>query len=258
MSPTPTPAFNMIVPNDSSVFVGSLTGKALSTSLIGAMNDACLDKSFCLNSSYISIEYPDDANTDGINTGDLEVQIYGEFLDDVMKKNLFEVAAQLAVAAADNEKTCFNITVSTGGPRVGTRRHEHHVCNMCDRMLLEYYSGTRTDGPDGRLWIEFTFTKQDGGADMTDEVCMEAVMGIQIATAIVGLFFPALRPALNYGENIAAKGIHRACAAAADMREKSGKGSEKSPDSASEVNSSFLEATAAIGKSALEAMTSVA
>ncbi|KAI6813917.1 hypothetical protein KC340_g16302 [Hortaea werneckii] len=161
-TPPPTPYVYVKAPVDSSAYVGNLTATALSSALYSALSAACPG----------------------------------------------EESAMLANASST--EMCFNGTVTAGSkdnvlpavapgvviPYVPLAEEEILLCNMAGLMLIEYYSGNRTDGPDTRLFLSFSFQDHEGGSDMTAEICEKVMLGMDIAGTVLACI-PIIGPIIS-------------------------------------------------------------
>lgn len=194
---------------DSSAYVGNLTATALSSALYSALSVACPEEECQPNATIPGIVYP--GSHDDLKEGELVVTIHDGHLytkDEGVRHLTFTLAAMLANASST--EMCFNGTVTAGSPDnnlpavapgfvipyVPLAEEEILLCNMAGLMLIEYYSGNRTDGPDTRLFLSFSFQDHEGGSDMTAEICEKVMLGMDIAGTVLACI-PIIGPIIN-------------------------------------------------------------
>ncbi|KAI7672208.1 hypothetical protein KC318_g3014 [Hortaea werneckii] len=206
-TPPPTPYVYVKAPGDSSANVGNLTATALSSAVYSALSVACPEEECQPNATIPGIVYP--GSHDDMKEGELVVTIHDGHLytkDEGVRDLTFTLAAMLANASST--EMCFEY-----GKAIGTRDAEaaplvpppmvHPIkteevlfCNMAGLMLIEYYSGNRTDGPDTRLFLSFSFQDHEGGSDMTAEICEKAMLGMDIAGTMLACI-PIIGPIIS-------------------------------------------------------------
>ncbi|KAI7181959.1 hypothetical protein KC363_g8974 [Hortaea werneckii] len=208
-TPPPTPYVYVKAPVDSSAYVGNLTATALLSALYSALNIACPDEECQPNATIPGIVYP--GSHDSMKEGELVITIHDGHLytkDEGVQNLTFTLAAMLANASST--EMCFNGTVTAGStdnnlpavapgvviPYVPLAEEDVLLCNMAGLMLIEYYSGNRTDGPDTRLFLSFSFQDHEGGSDMTAEICEKVMLGMDIAGTLLACI-PIIGPIIN-------------------------------------------------------------
>ncbi|KAI7014852.1 hypothetical protein KC366_g6588 [Hortaea werneckii] len=208
-TPPPTPYVYVKAPVDSSAYVGNLTATALSSALYSALSVACPEEECQPNATIPGIVYP--RSHGDMKEGELVVTIHDGHLytkDDWVRNLTFTLAAMLANASST--EMCFNGTVTAGStynnlpavaggvviPYVPLGEEEILLCNMAGLMLIEYYSGNRTDGPDTRLFLSFSFQDHEGGSDMTAEICEKVMLGMDIAGTVLACI-PIIGPIIS-------------------------------------------------------------
>ncbi|KAI7261622.1 hypothetical protein KC345_g9700 [Hortaea werneckii] len=223
-TPPPTPYLYVKAPVDSSAYVGNLTATALSSALYSALSVACPEEECQPNATIPGIVYP--GSHGDMKEGELVVTIHDGHLytkDEGVRNLTFTLAAMLANASST--EMCFNGTVTAGStynnppavaggvviPYVPLAEEEILLCNMAGLMLIEYYSGNRTDGPDTRLFLSFSFQDHQGGSDITAEICEKVMLGMDIAGTVLACI-PIIGPIIN--------SVMKASKAACKMAEK--------------------------------------
>ncbi|KAI6809210.1 hypothetical protein KC332_g8631 [Hortaea werneckii] len=207
-TPPPTPYVYVKAPVDSSAYVGNLTATALSSALYSALSVACPDEECQPNATIPGIVYP--GSHGDMKEGELAVTIHDGHLytkDEGIRNLTFTLAAILANASST--EMCFDYSKAIGtrdpspAPLVPPPPMVHPVkteevllCNMAGLMLIEYYSGNRTDGPDTRLFLSFSFQNHEGGSDMTAEICEKVMLGMDIAGTLLACI-PIIGPIIN-------------------------------------------------------------
>ncbi|KAI7219615.1 hypothetical protein KC333_g2849 [Hortaea werneckii] len=208
-TPPPTPYVYVKAPVDSSAYVGNLTATALSSALYSALSVACPEEECQPNATIPGIVYP--GSHDNMKEGELVITIHDGHLytkDEGVRDLTFKLAAMLANASST--EMCFNGTVTAGSPDnnlpavapgfvipyVPLAEEEILLCNMAGLMLIEYYSGNRTDGPDTRLFLSFSFQDHEGGSDMTAEICEKVMLGMDIAGTMLACI-PIIGPIIS-------------------------------------------------------------
>ncbi|KAI7198397.1 hypothetical protein KC316_g4482 [Hortaea werneckii] len=208
-TPPPTPYVYVKAPVDSSAYVGNLTATALSSALYSALSVACPEEECQPNATIPGIVYP--GSHDNMKEGKLMITIHDGHLytkDEGVRDLTFKLAAMLANASST--EMCFNGTVTAGSPDnnlpavapgfvipyVPLAEEEILLCNMAGLMLIEYYSGNRTDGPDTRLFLSFSFQDHEGGSDMTAEICEKVMLGMDIAGTVLACI-PIIGPIIS-------------------------------------------------------------
>ncbi|KAI7492971.1 hypothetical protein KC367_g8890 [Hortaea werneckii] len=207
-TPPPTPYVYVKAPVDSSAYVGNLTATALSSALYSALSVACPDEECQPNATIPGIVYP--GSHGDMKEGELAVTIHDGHLytkDEGIRNLTFTLAAMLANASST--EMCFDYSKAIGtrdpspAPLVPPPPMVHPVkteevllCNMAGLMLIEYYSGNRTDGPDTRLFLSFGFQDHEGGSDMTAEICEKVMLGMDIAGTLLACI-PIIGPIIN-------------------------------------------------------------
>ncbi|KAI7549620.1 hypothetical protein KC331_g3691 [Hortaea werneckii] len=208
-TPSPTPYVYVKAPVDSSAYVGNLTATALSSALYSALSVACPGEECQPNATIPGIVYP--GSHDDMKEGELVITIHDGHLytkNEGVRDLTFKLAAMLANASST--EMCFNGTVTAGSPDnnlpavapgfvipyVPLAEEEILLCNMAGLMLIEYYSGNRTDGPDTRLFLSFSFQDHEGGSDMTAEICEKVMLGMDIAGTVLACI-PIIGPIIN-------------------------------------------------------------
>ncbi|KAI7347921.1 hypothetical protein KC320_g6937 [Hortaea werneckii] len=206
-TPSPTPYVYVKAPVDSSAYVGNLTATALSSALYSALSVACPEEECQPNATIPGIVYP--GSHGDMKEGELVVTIHDGHLytkDGGVRNLTFTLAAMLANASST--EMCFEHSKAIGtrdaepAPLVPPpmvhpiKTEEVLLCNMAGLMLIEYYSGNRTDGPDTRLFLSFSFQDHEGGADMTVEICEKVMLGMDIAGTVLACI-PVIGPIIN-------------------------------------------------------------
>ncbi|GAB1737001.1 hypothetical protein NU219Hw_g366t1 [Hortaea werneckii] len=208
-TPPPTPYVYVKAPVDSSAYVGNLTATALSSALYSALSVACPGEECQPNATIPGIVYPGSHNN--MKEGELVVTIHDGHLytkDEGVRDLTFTLAAMLANASST--EMCFNGTITAGSqdtnlpaaapafviPYVPLAEEQILLCNMAGLMLIEYYSGNRTDGPDTRLFLSFSFQDHEGGSDMTAEICEKVMLGMDIAGTVLACI-PIIGPIIS-------------------------------------------------------------
>ncbi|KAI7280044.1 hypothetical protein KC343_g1604 [Hortaea werneckii] len=169
-TPPPTPYVYVKAPVDSSAYIGNLTATALSSALYSVLSVACPEEECQPNATIPGIVYP--GSHGDVKEGELVVTIHDGHLytkDEGVRNLTFTLAAMLANASST--EMCFNGTVTAGStynnlPAVAggvvilyVPLAEENILlrNMAGLMLIEYYSGNRTGGPDTRLFLSVSF-----------------------------------------------------------------------------------------------------
>ncbi|KAI7320329.1 hypothetical protein KC315_g9487 [Hortaea werneckii] len=208
-TPSPTPYVYVKAPVDSSAYVGNLTATALSSALYSALSVACPEEECQPNATIPGIVYP--GSHDDLKEGELVITIHDGHLytkGEGVRDLTFKLTAMLANASST--EMCFNGTVTAGSPinnlpavapgfvipYVPLAEEEILLCNMAGLMLIEYYSGNRTDGPDTRLFLSFSFQDHEGGSDMTAEICEKVMLGMDIAGTMLACI-PIIGPIIS-------------------------------------------------------------
>ncbi|KAI7459727.1 hypothetical protein KC357_g9128 [Hortaea werneckii] len=207
-TPSPTPYVYVKAPVDSSAYVGNLTATALSSALYSALSVACPDEECQPNATIPGIVYP--GSHDSMKEGELVITIHDGHLytkDEAVRSLTFTLAAMLANASST--EMCFDYSKAIGTRDPGpaplvppppmvhpVKTEEVLLCNMAGLMLIEYYSGNRTDGPDTRLFLSFSFQDHEGGSDMTAEICEKVMLGMDIAGTLLACI-PIIGPIIN-------------------------------------------------------------
>ncbi|KAI7305451.1 hypothetical protein KC315_g14666 [Hortaea werneckii] len=207
-TPSPTPYVYVKAPVDSSAYVGNLTATALSSALYSALSVACPDEECQPNATIPGIVYP--GSHDSMKEGELVITIHDGHLytkDEGVRSLTFTLAAMLANASS--MEMCFDYSKAIGTRDPGpaplvppppmvhpVKTEEVLLCNMAGLMLIEYYSGNRTDGPDTRLFLSFSFQDHEGGSDMTAEICEKVMLGMDIAGTLLACI-PIIGPIIN-------------------------------------------------------------
>ncbi|KAI7081327.1 hypothetical protein KC356_g9191 [Hortaea werneckii] len=207
-TPYPTPYVYVKAPVDSSAYVGNLTATALSSALYSALSIACPEEECQPNATIPGIVYP--GSHGDMKEGDLVITIHDGHLytkDEGVRNLTFTLAAMLANASST--EMCFDYSKAIGTRDPGpaplvppppmvhpVKTEEVLLCNMAGLMLIEYYSGNRTDGPDTRLFLSFSFQDHEGGSDMTAEICEKVMLGMDIAGTLLACI-PIIGPIIN-------------------------------------------------------------
>ncbi|KAI7510744.1 hypothetical protein KC347_g4064 [Hortaea werneckii] len=207
-TPPPTPYVYVKAPVDSSAYVGNLTATALSSALYSALSVACPDEECQPNATIPEIMYP--GSHGDMKEGELVITIHDGHLytkDEGIRNLTFTLAAMLANASST--EMCFDYSRAIGNRDPGPaplvppppmvrplKTEEILLCNMAGLMLIEYYSGNRTDGPDTRLFLSFSFRDHEGGSDMTAEICEKVMLGMDIAGTLLACI-PIIGPIIN-------------------------------------------------------------
>ncbi|KAI7151927.1 hypothetical protein KC349_g9252 [Hortaea werneckii] len=208
-TPPPTPYVYVKAPVDSSAYVGNLTATALSSALYSALSVACPGEECQPNATIPGIVYP--GSHDSMKEGELVITVHDGHLytkDEGVRDLTFKLAAMLANASST--EMCSNGSVTAGSPDnnlpavapgfvipyVPLAEEEILLCNMAGLMLIEYYSGNRTDGPDTRLFLSFSFQDHEGGSDMTAEICEKVMLGMDIAGTMLACI-PIIGPIIS-------------------------------------------------------------
>lgn len=165
-----------------------------------------------------NIEYPKNGM---MKTGDLAINILDGRVSHVEGDAYLKGIAGLAgdIASRSSVEMCFNSTkfqrreaeaeamMPPGGvlgwkglgPGSGYTDEQMLLCNMAGLMLIEFYSGSSTNGPDARLLISLEFEKHSGdGADMTQEICENVMLGVDVGATLIS-FVPFIGPLLAVG-----------------------------------------------------------
>ncbi|KAI7240490.1 hypothetical protein KC330_g1235 [Hortaea werneckii] len=228
-TPSPTPYVYVKAPVDSSAYVGNLTATALSSALYSALSVACPEEECQPNATIPGIVYP--GSHDNMKEGELVITIHDGHLytkDEGVRDLTFKLAAMLANASST--EMCFEYSKAIGtrdpdaAPLVPPpivhpiKTEEVVLCNMAGLMLIEYYSGNRTDGPDTRLFLSFSFQDHEGGSDMTAEICEKVMLGMDIAGTVLACI-PIIGPIINS----VMKASKAACRMAEKVEETAGK-----------------------------------
>ncbi|KAI6877812.1 hypothetical protein KC360_g8839 [Hortaea werneckii] len=207
-TPPPTPYVYVKAPVDSSAYVGNLTATALSSALYSALSVTCPDEECQPNATIPEIMYP--GSHGDMKEGELVITIHDGHLytkDEGIRNLTFTLAAMLANASST--EMCFDYSRAIGNRDPGPaplvppppmvrplKTEEILLCNMAGLMLIEYYSGNRTDGPDTRLFLSFSFRDHEGGSDMTAEICEKVMLGMDIAGTLLACI-PIIGPIIN-------------------------------------------------------------
>ena len=196
---------------------GSMSGTGLqyniSTAIVNACDTDAAPITHCSATATVSgVPFP--RSTVGVNElgfGDFEVT-FGEGLvieNSTMLEKLAHAVGMTAMHyVATASDACVNTTIDTCYPRGEcVKSTDYKLCTVPASILVEWYDGTKLDGPNDRIWVSFQFVDPEYSTELQAQeiianICEDVLAATGFVAALIDYFCPEFAPLVAEGISI--------------------------------------------------------